>query len=70
MPLAIQNVYLKVIKNAQPNLPLLICIVMNILKDYVTIYLWLIQGDVLEVVILLMPSLIKYVFQTKQKIYI
>ena len=38
------------------------------LKDYVTIYLLLIQIDVSEFVILLIIYLIEYVFQTKRKI--
>ena len=38
------------------------------LKDYVTIYLLLIQIDVSEFVILLIIYLIKYVFQTTRKI--
>ena len=38
------------------------------LKDYVTIYLLLIQMDVSEFVILLIIYLIEYVFQTKRKI--
>ena len=43
---------------------------MNTLKGYITISLWLIWIDVSQVVILLMTCLIKYVFQTKHKIYI
>ena len=38
------------------------------LKDYVTIYLLLIQIDVSEFVILLIIYLIEYVFQTTRKI--
>ena len=38
------------------------------LKDYVTIYLLLIQTDVSEFVILLIIYLIEYVFQTTRKI--
>ena len=38
------------------------------LKDYVTIYLLLIQMDVSEFVILLIIYLIEYVFQTTRKI--
>ena len=36
-------------------------------KDYITIHLWLIYIDLMEVVILLMIHLIKYVLQTKRK---
>ena len=38
------------------------------LKDYVTIYLLLIQIDVSEFVVLLIIYLIEYVFQTTRKI--
>ena len=41
---------------------------MNTLKNFTTIHLLLNQMDALEVVILLMTYLIKYVFQAKQKI--
>ena len=41
---------------------------MNILKDYGTIHLQLIEIDMLEVVILLMIYLVEYAFQTKQRI--
>ena len=43
---------------------------MNRVNSYTTIHLQLNQIDVLEVVILLMTYLIKYIFQTKQKIQI
>ena len=42
MPLNMQNVYPKVIRNAQLDLLLLIYMLMNTLKDYVTIHLRLI----------------------------
>ena len=54
--------------NIKMNLLLLICILMNTLKDYVTIHFQLISIDVLEIVILLMTYLIKYVLQIKQKV--
>ena len=41
---------------------------MNTVKNFTTIHLWLNHIDVLEVVILLITYLIKYVFQNKQKI--
>ena len=41
---------------------------MNTVKNFTTIYLRLNEIDVLEVVLLLVIYLIKYVFQTKQKI--
>ena len=41
---------------------------MNILKDYGTIHLQLIEIDMLEVVILLMIYLVEYAFQIKQRI--
>ena len=41
---------------------------MDTVKNYTTIHLQLKKVDVLEVVILLMIYLIRYVFQTKQKI--
>ena len=41
---------------------------MNTLKDYVTIHFQLISIDVLEIVILLMTYLIKYMLQIKQKV--
>ena len=44
------------------------CILMNTVKNYTNIHLRLSYIDVLEVVILLMTYLIKYVFQRKQKI--
>ena len=49
------------------NLLLLIYILMNTVKNYSTINLWLNEIDALEVVILLMTYLIKYVFQKKNK---
>ena len=48
------------------NLLLLIYILMNTVKNYSTINLWLNEIDALEVVILLMTYLIKYVFQKKK----
>ena len=68
MLLIIQNMNPKVIKNARFKLPLLIYILINTVKNYFTIYLRLIYIDVSQVAILLMTSLTKYVFQTKQKI--
>ena len=68
MLLTIQNLNPKVIKNARFKLPLLIYILINTVKNYFTIYLRLIYIDVSQVAILLMTSLTKYVFQTKQKI--
>ena len=68
MLLIIQNLNPKVIKNARFKLPLLIYILINTVKNYFTIYLRLIYIDVSQVAILLMTSLTKYVFQTKQKI--
>ena len=68
MLLIIQNLNPKVIKNARFKLPLLIYILINTVKNYFTIYLQLIYIDVSQVAILLMTSLTKYVFQTKQKI--
>ena len=56
------------LSNQKFNLLLLIYILMNTVKNYTTIYLQLNQMDVLEVVTILMTYLIKYVFQTKQKI--
>ena len=50
------------------NLLLLIYILMNTVKNYSTINLWLNEIDALEVVILLMTYLIKYVFQKKKQI--
>ena len=49
------------------NLLLLIYILMNTVKSYTTILLRLSQINMLEVAILLMISLIKYVFQKKTK---
>ena len=49
------------------NLLLLIYILMNTVRNYSTINLWLNEIDALEVVILLMTYLIKYVFQKKNK---
>ena len=40
---------------------------MNTVENFTTIHLWLNYIDVLEVVILLMTCLIKYVFQIKQR---
>ena len=40
---------------------------MNTIKNYITLHLQLNLIDVLEVVILLMTYLIKYVFQAKQR---
>ena len=54
--------------NIKMNLLLLICILMNTLKDYVTIHFQLISIDVLEIVIFLRTYLIKYVLQIKQKV--
>ena len=68
MLLIIQNLNPKVIKNARFKLPLLIYILINTVKNYFTIYLRLNYIDVSQVAILLMTSLTKYVFQTKQKI--
>ena len=50
----IQNVYCYVIKNLRLNLLLLIHMLINTLKDYITIHLQLIWIDILEVLILLM----------------
>ena len=47
-----------VIKNVRLNLLLLIKILMNAIKDYITINLWLIQINVSEVEILFMTYLI------------
>ena len=52
------------------NLLLLIYILMNTVKNYSTINLWLNEIDALEVVILLMTYLIKYVFQKKTNLNI
>ena len=68
MLLIIQNLNPKENKNARFKLPLLIYILINTVKNYFTIYLRLIYIDVSQVAILLMTSLTKYVFQTKQKI--
>ena len=43
---------------------------MNTVKNYSTINLWLNEIDALEVVILLMTYLIKYVFQKKTNLNI
>ena len=50
----IQNVYCYVVKNLRLNLLLLIHMLINTLKDYITIHLQLIWIDILEVLILLM----------------
>ena len=50
------------------DLPLIIYILMNIVKNFATIHLWLYYIDVLDVVILLMTYLIKYVFQIIHKV--
>ena len=50
------------------DLPLIIYILMNIVKNFTTIHLWLYYVDVLDVVILLMTYLIKYVFQIIHKV--
>ena len=64
----IKNVYCSAIKNVRFDLLLLICNLMNIAKNYTIIHLQLSYIDVLEVVILLLNYLMKYVFQKKQKI--
>ena len=56
--------------NAWFDLPLLIYILMNTLKDCATIHSRLIQIDPWEVVIFLMICPKEYVFQTKQNIQI
>ena len=55
-------------KNVKFNLPLLIYILMNTVKNFTTIHLRLSWIDVLEVVILWMIYLIKYVLQIKDRI--
>ena len=50
----IQNVYCYVVKNLRLNLLLLIHMLINTPKDYITIHLQLIWIDILEVLILLM----------------
>ena len=50
------------------DLSLIIYILMNIVKNFTTIHLWLYYIDVLDVVILLMTYLIKYVFQIIHKV--
>ena len=50
------------------DLPLIIYILMNIVKNFTTIHLWLYYIDVLDVVILLMTYLIEYVFQIIHKV--
>ena len=42
---------------------------MNTVKNFTTTHLRLNYIDVMEVLILLLTFLIKYVFQTKQKVY-
>ena len=67
MGLIIKDVHLQLIRNVQLNLLLLIYMLMSMFKDYIIIHLQLIYIDALEVFILLMTSLIKCVFQIKQK---
>ena len=57
-----------IIKNARFNLLLLIYILMNTVKNFTTIHLRLNEIHVLEIVIVLMTYLKKYVFQLKLKI--
>ena len=52
MLITIQNAFLKVTKNARFNLPLLIYIPMNTVKNFTIIHLQLNWIDVLQVVIL------------------
>ena len=67
MLLAIQNVHPQVMKNARFNLLLLIYILINTINNFTAIRLRLSEIDVLEVVILLLTHLKKYMSQTKQK---
>ena len=60
MPLATQKVYYEVIKNMRFNLLLLNYILMNTAKNFTTIHLQLNKTNVLEVVIISMTYLIKY----------
>ena len=50
------------------NLPLLVYIPINAVKNFNTIHFWLNKKDELEVVTLWMIYLVKYVFQIKYKI--
>ena len=58
----------KCVSLSNKNLLLSIYVPMNTVKNYATIHFQLNHIDVLEVVLLLMIYLIKYVFQIKQKI--
>ena len=64
----IESALLKQSKNAWLNLLSLIYILMDTVSNFTTILFRLNYIDVLEVVILWMIYLIKYVFQIKQKI--
>ena len=68
MDLIIQNAFRLVIRNERFNLLLLIYILMNTVKNLTTICLQLNYRNVLEVAILSLTYLIKYVFETTQKI--
>ena len=62
-----QNLHSQVINGARLNLLLSIYILMNTVKDYITIHLGLTQIDMSEVAILLMTYPIPYTFQIKAK---
>ena len=62
MPLATQKVYYKVIKNMRFNLLLFNYILMNTAKNFTAIHLQLNKTNVLEVVIISVTYLIKYMF--------
>ena len=70
MDLIIQNAFRLAIRNVRFNLSLLIHISINTIKKYTTIHFRLKKTNVLEDLILFITYLIRYVFQTKQKIEI